>query len=80
MRFRERIAVNPRLEGFPILPASNDEHLVLRVGLEDLHGYEPWKPLYVSAAFGEAVYDLIGGSFFDGQAVEDRDHSYLRVT
>jgi hypothetical protein len=34
----------------------------------------------VPSAFGEAVHDLIGGSFFDGQAVEDRDHSYLRTT
>jgi hypothetical protein len=34
----------------------------------------------VSAAFGEAVHDLIGGSFFDGQAVEDRNHGYLRTT
>jgi hypothetical protein len=80
MRFGERIAVNPRLEGFPIPPARNDEHLVLSIRLEDLHGDEPWEPLYVAAAFGESVHDLIGGSFFDGQAVEDRDHSYLRTT
>jgi hypothetical protein len=76
----ESIAVNPRFEGFPIAPARNDEHLVLRVGLEYLHGDESWEPLYVSSAFGEAVHDLIGGSFFDGQAVEDRDHRYLRTT
>jgi hypothetical protein len=34
----------------------------------------------VSSALGEAVHDLIGGSFFDGQAVEDRDHTHLRTT
>jgi len=62
------------------MPARYDEHLVFGVGLEDLHGDEPREPLYVSAAFGEAVHDLIGGPFFDGQAVEDRDHFYLRTT
>jgi hypothetical protein len=80
MRSGESIALNPRLEGFSISPARNDEHLVLRVGLEDLHGDEPWKPLYVSTAFREAANDLIGGSYSDGQAVEDRDHSYLRTS
>jgi hypothetical protein len=80
MRSGERIAVNPRLEGFPIPPTRNDEHLVLRVGLEYLHGDEPREPLYVPSAFGEAVHDFIGGSFFDRQAVEDSDHRYLRTT
>jgi hypothetical protein len=80
MRSGERIAVNPRLERIPIPPTRNDEHLVLRIGLENLHRDEPWEPLYVSSAFGEAVHDLIGGSFFDGQAVEDRYHRYLQTT
>ena len=70
MRFGELIALNPGLEGFPILPARNDEYLVLSVGLQDFHGDETWEPLYMSAARGEAVHDLSAAPSLTGRLLK----------
>ena len=80
VRPMERITLDPCFEGFAVTPTRYHEDLIFLIGLKDLHGDEPGKILHVTAAFGEAVYDLVCRAFFHGEAVEDRDHSYLRTS
>src|SRR5215212_4343571 len=80
VRPTKRVTVDPMLEGFAVAPARYDEDLILLVGLQDLHGHEPREILHVPAAFGETVHDLVCRAFFHGEAVEDRDQSYLQTS
>jgi hypothetical protein len=52
--------MNPGIKRFRVAPTRYDEHLVLCVGLQDLHGDETGETLYVAAALGEPLDDLIG--------------------
>ena len=79
VRHLERINGNPRVKVGFVSPARDHHYLIRSLGAQDLYGDEAGEILYVPAACGETVYDLVCRAFFHGEAVEDRDHSYVQT-
>src|SRR5215207_3030490 len=74
MGFLERIAPDPRVKGVSVSPARDYQDLVPRLGAQNLHRDEAWKPLHVPPAVREPLDDLLGHPIFHRQTINDSDH------